>query len=262
MKDGYQIVTPDMAREWLATQTINRKVNVDRLRRYTADMANGKWAVNGESIKFKNGVLVDGQHRLLAIIRANVPVKILVVNVEDATMIDRGQERSMWQSLRMMGIDPELEDRKYSETAKMHMEMIGVDTYTDTDIYDFVVRNRDLFITQRDILANNHKKGVRVPYRLAMLYALKCGESAERLKEFHKIFMTGFYSSPSDTAAIVYRNDFQNGNMPLEGGSGRKTALCMAERAIFDFCHGVNRKVSYKSTTEHIYLKQIDVKNF
>jgi len=262
MKNDYCIITPDMAKSWLATQTTNRKVNQDRLRRYTLDMINGKWAVNGESIKFKNGVLVDGQHRLLAIIKANIPVKILVVNVEDATMIDRGQERSMFQSLHMMGIDPELEDRKFSETAKMHMEMIGCDTYTDTDIYNFVVRNKDLFLAEKNILTRGHSKGIRVPYRLAMLYALKCGEDVERLKEFHEIFLTGFYSSPADTAAIVYRNDFQNGNIPVNGNVGRKIAIYMAERAIHDFCHGVNRKVTYKSITEHTYLNRIDVKKF
>ena len=56
-------ITPEMAKEYLGMNTDNyRKLNNGRVLTYSADMKNGKWQMNGESIKFsENGALMDGQ---------------------------------------------------------------------------------------------------------------------------------------------------------------------------------------------------------
>jgi hypothetical protein len=70
-----QTVTPDMARTWLKNNTNNHPVSARRVQL----IAKGKWCVTHQGIAFgPNGELYDGQHRLLAIVMANVPVPVLV----------------------------------------------------------------------------------------------------------------------------------------------------------------------------------------
>ena len=47
----------------------------DTVTAYAEDMAAGRWKENGETIKFDSeGRLIDGQHRLAAVVKANTPI--------------------------------------------------------------------------------------------------------------------------------------------------------------------------------------------
>ncbi len=89
-------ITPTIAREWMATNTDNRKFRRRVAERYMRDMSTGKWSENGESIKFAvDGTLLDGQHRLWAITHSNRSVYALVVrnlvNESQDTMDDNAK---------------------------------------------------------------------------------------------------------------------------------------------------------------------------
>lgn len=72
-------VTPEVARQWLSANVNNRPVRRGRVSGYARDMAAGAWALSPQGIAFDvNGNLMDGQHRLLAVIEAGVTVKMLV----------------------------------------------------------------------------------------------------------------------------------------------------------------------------------------
>lgn len=77
-----EIITPEIAKEYLmkVDPTIkNRPVNKRYVDLYARDMKAGKWRVTHQGIAFdKDGYLRDGQHRLSAIIKANIPVKMVV----------------------------------------------------------------------------------------------------------------------------------------------------------------------------------------
>lgn len=102
-------VTPKLAKEWLAlNMPQNRKVKERLVNKIAADIAAGRWIENGSTIQFnKAGFLIDGQHRLHAIAKANKPVKIWVVtDVESAAInvIDTGVSRSMADVLHLNGM--------------------------------------------------------------------------------------------------------------------------------------------------------------
>lgn len=66
------IVTPDIAKQWLKQNTNNRKIKEAVVDAYAKDMLNGKWTINNDSITFdKNGILTNGQHRLMAVIKSS-----------------------------------------------------------------------------------------------------------------------------------------------------------------------------------------------
>lgn len=101
------LVTPDMARKWLGLNIENnRRLSVRRIADYARDMKNESWTENGETIKFTVDMkLIDGQHRLLACVEANVGFYTLVAwNVPHKAFvnIDRNQSRSTGQLLHLV----------------------------------------------------------------------------------------------------------------------------------------------------------------
>ena len=98
-------ITPEMALSMLEHNYGNRRVASP----YTSELAgyirNGLWKENGESIIIsEDGVLLDGQHRLSAVVMANKSIKSLVAWVKESDdqgaltamncIIDRGRIRS------------------------------------------------------------------------------------------------------------------------------------------------------------------------
>lgn len=90
-------VTPEMAAEWLARNVNNRPLSQRVVGRYVRDMKEGRWELNGETVKFnRKGDLLDGQHRLAACIQAEVSFETLVVYglpEESFATVDTGQMR-------------------------------------------------------------------------------------------------------------------------------------------------------------------------
>ena len=100
-------VTPSLAREWLGHNTNNRNLRESAVARYARDMASGAWGVNADAITFgTDGTLYNGQHRLHGIVRADVPVKCLVVfdaPPEAWDVIDIGIARRFGDALKRAG---------------------------------------------------------------------------------------------------------------------------------------------------------------
>lgn len=77
---AFETITPATALEYLRHNTRNRTVSEKAVSRIADDIVAENWIVNGDPIRFgSDDVLYDGQHRLLAIVRARIPVVALVV---------------------------------------------------------------------------------------------------------------------------------------------------------------------------------------
>jgi len=74
-------VTPSMAEKWLReNNTHNRPLFEKTIENYAREMKAGAWTITNQGIGFADdGVLLDGQQRLSAIVKAGVPIKMLVV---------------------------------------------------------------------------------------------------------------------------------------------------------------------------------------
>ncbi len=83
-------ITPAMAESWLQSNVKNRKQRKDGIAAYARDIAAGKWLLTGDSLKFDwFGNLIDGQHRLEAIVLAGKPIQTVVVWGVDPKAQDR-----------------------------------------------------------------------------------------------------------------------------------------------------------------------------
>jgi hypothetical protein len=72
-------VTPKIANEWLVQNTCNRRVRPNKVSRFSRLIENGLWHTTHQGVAFyEDMTLCDGQHRLLAIVKSGVAVKIMV----------------------------------------------------------------------------------------------------------------------------------------------------------------------------------------
>ncbi len=79
MRSKIQTVTPRRAAEYLERNTANRPLSKRTVREFAEAMRRGEWRVTHQGIAFDTeGALVDGQHRLAAIIEADLPVETTV----------------------------------------------------------------------------------------------------------------------------------------------------------------------------------------
>lgn len=94
-----ETITPAMSEKWLKTMVNNRTLSQSKAIEYAIAMDDGRWVVNGETIKFDSeGRIFDGQHRLQGCILADKPFKSYVaygITDQDAfSTVDVGKNRS------------------------------------------------------------------------------------------------------------------------------------------------------------------------
>lgn len=104
-----EMITPDKAKRYLKSNESNRTISNTLVQRLSRDMKAGKWELNGEAIVFSaDGKLIDGQHRMTAVVKSGVTVPMLVVrgvNADARFTIDHGRARTAGDVLRMKGCD-------------------------------------------------------------------------------------------------------------------------------------------------------------
>jgi hypothetical protein len=93
------IVSPFLAQKILKENICNRKISEKMVLIYAKDMSEGRWKTKtGEFIKIsKTKRLLDGQHRLLAVIKANVSIEfsfLYEINDDVFDVLDTGRNRS------------------------------------------------------------------------------------------------------------------------------------------------------------------------
>jgi len=108
MQSEVMTITPEMAEHLLSLNTDNRPIRdkwVDELARC---IGNGEWKLNGEPLILNGERLLDGQHRLLAIIKAGVSVESVVttgVPVDTFATLGRNKPRTDADVFALLGVE-------------------------------------------------------------------------------------------------------------------------------------------------------------
>ncbi len=107
MRSRVQTITPKKAAEYLQRNTANRPLSQRTVRDFAQAMRRGEWRVTHQGIAFDTtGALVDGQHRLAAIVEADLPVELTVfseVPVGAFDVLDTGKRRNAADVLAIEG---------------------------------------------------------------------------------------------------------------------------------------------------------------
>lgn len=251
MKIAQETITPETAREYLKFNTNNyRSINKFRVMSYASDMKNGKWQLNGEAIKFdETGKLIDGQHRLQAIVIANVPVEMLVIRgvEEGVNLYDIGSTRSMGQIAKARGVV----GSGYTQVLAVANWMVANSNH-HSGIGKAVVmqyaedHTEDLERSVRYVSIGTKNPVCRKSAVAAAAYCLiRDGVAQDEIGDFFRIANTGLPHGHYDPSpALVYRN------MVMENTSNseeeRRLLFSAAISAVRDFTARKSRQVKYK----------------
>jgi hypothetical protein len=100
-------ITPRQARKLLDRNVRNRNLRMERVRELSGAMQRGEWDLNGETIKLsEDNELLDGQHRLQAVLHSGVTISSVVVRgLPSATQdtIDTGRRRRLADVIAIEG---------------------------------------------------------------------------------------------------------------------------------------------------------------
>jgi hypothetical protein len=103
-----ETIDPGKAAEYLEHNDVNRTIRPHKVTEYARAMKAGRWRVNGAGIVFDDeGHLVDGQHRLKAIIESDTTIVLLVtrgVSPNVRPTVDEGIKRQFKDDLAMTGV--------------------------------------------------------------------------------------------------------------------------------------------------------------
>lgn len=259
MKACIETITPDVAKRYLSHNTSNyRNLNVQKVKKYATDMKHGAWEENGESISFsKSGRLLNGQHRLEAIIESNTPVTMVVVrDVENVVDIfDVGAKRTDAQIARSEGISGYARCNQTIAMAKMliagvlSMNLDGR-TPSISVVKRFLSKNQEKL---NEVATATFRGDTRtmVTKRGSVLCAAWClnlsGESLDSLGLFFAIVNSGFPADGRDCSpCITLRNQLiseksKGIDAKLNINKDFNATVC----AYLDFKHGVHRTKTY-----------------
>ena len=105
-------VTPELARTWLVNNNFNRPKNPEAVAKYVRQIREERWWLTHQGIALtKHGFLLDGQHRLWAIIECDItlPMRVFINEpIENYEVIDCGRNRSNLDVVRMSAKDSTL----------------------------------------------------------------------------------------------------------------------------------------------------------
>ncbi len=106
----YVDITPETAYNMLLHHNgRNRKINLKRVLTYCKCIIEGGWVLNSQGISFyDNGMLADGQHRLLAILLSGKTTRLPVssgLDQDSKPYIDEGRARTIHDTSKVVGND-------------------------------------------------------------------------------------------------------------------------------------------------------------
>ncbi|MFD7379474.1 ParB N-terminal domain-containing protein [Streptomyces mirabilis] len=100
-------VSPELAANWLTRNTNNRPLSKNAVQQLADQIERGEWQLTHQGIAFdEDDVLIDGQHRLAAIVRAGLTVPLTVTHGVPRTaftVMDTGRKRTGRDALALAG---------------------------------------------------------------------------------------------------------------------------------------------------------------
>jgi hypothetical protein len=99
LQQTVEFINPILARKYLEKNVTNRSLRESTISQYARYMSQGDWHLSHQGIAFDvHGNLIDGQHRLNAIIQSNTTIQFHVfrgLSEESFKIIDNGLRRTM-----------------------------------------------------------------------------------------------------------------------------------------------------------------------
>ena len=198
-------VTPDMAKEWLANNNFNRPLKPRLVDKYVRQILEGNWQRTHQGVAFDGqGTLIDGQHRLHAIVKTGQNVAMLVFLNETQLAhesIDNGKTRSLLDVIRLELHDSTIKGKHIGVLKAMWAGRFckNQDDLTAAEISNMYRRYHNAVCFAVDLAA--YIPGVNDTVVMGVIARAYHTVPAERLLEFCRILRG--YESNHPTASLI-----------------------------------------------------------
>lgn len=102
-----EVITPELAERYLRSNTANRAIRATAVKEYVSEMESGDWLLGCDAIGFDvNGVLINGQHRLNAVVQSGISSKFIVARnlpAKSKDALDVGKRRQLHERITIAG---------------------------------------------------------------------------------------------------------------------------------------------------------------
>ena len=223
----WEWVDPLKAQEFLGTNfQKNRAIKERLLRRLCDAISGGYFFPTHQAIAFdQDGNLVDGQHRLTAIVRMSYSTWLLVARGmprEHIEAVDRGSLRKDYDQINMVS-DDKVCHIHVSIAKVMHIGILGRSRspieFTASPLRNFIARHREAI----DFVSAYNCRGVTAPL-LGILAKAYYHMDHDELRHFLTVLRDGITSSPRDQPIIKLR-DFASDIRNTAGGASSRETL-------------------------------------
>lgn len=267
MEVRIEMITPQMAEEWLRTSNGNpryirkgKTVDIAIVERIERDIRNGKWVMGNNSIAFlKDGTLIDGHHRLSAIVKAGVPVQSIVVyGIEDdgKAHIDENRVRTKSARTGLSSLVVSTINLHYTfEHGEGEMRAASAE-WTMEFARNHPLVEKAVVLSERGKTLN---RGIARKQSIthACFLALESGEDEKEIQRFCEVINNGMYDEPRQNTAVIIRNHLLSDKFTTSNKSKMVVLEYNVERAIFDFIHGDGSRKRMYNESSGIYWEKL-----
>jgi len=252
-------ITPQVASDFLSRNKENyRSKNQTAIKKMERDILNGEWKINGSTISFTtDGCLVDGQHRLFAILKSNISVGALVVeglNPDSVITMDNGITRKLSDHLSHNG---EVNVKLLSTVIKNLGKYVQGNFFNKTESisYSAAMEILNRYPEIRDCVTKFSRKNlITTPSVLAVCYfilKLKHKNNVEMVDDFFDKIIFGNNLSDGEPLLIL-RNLFISSK--IKGGTGLDRKF-IASAIVKTWNYYLDPNPKKKRFTKNILLK-------
>jgi len=254
------VVDPDTALAWLETaNTNNRRVSDKHVHRLARDMAEGKWRLTHEAIAFDvDGTLLDGQHRLWAIIESGAAVEMFVWrNIDGDSMmaIDCGKVRSMADILNIAGENGDVCPNRLAALRAMLGGFGNPPVLSPSETSAALLRHHEVIEFAMSHLPHvAAAQGVNTATTRGVVARACYSVDRAMLKDFCRKLTTGIVTSGDEGVVVLLRQHLQQNRG--SSYSLRMQRYGKTERALAAWLKGENPSRLYPAPAEQFPLPE------
>ena len=220
-----QEISPDVAKQYIRTNNQNRPLRKRRVDYYAKLMERGKWKLTHQGIAFdKNGVMIDGNHRMHAVVQSGLTMPFMVthgIDHDTFDVVDVGYKRTAGNIFAIHGVKNYQEHAsgipRYMRMATTSSHRQGASgfrisdfgAFTYGDFYDFYRENAGFL----DVVSNDCTRYYK-QYKIltkSTIYAYYCFLYFEKnhakpiIDDFFNSLYMFTHSARSNSPTLLFR---------------------------------------------------------
>ena len=242
-----ETISPEMAKQYLATSKGNRRIHPGRVDAYTRDMQMNRWYV-GATIKFDtDGALIDGHHRLSAVLMYGFPVRFLVIRKlppESVAGIDVGQTRRHHQISKFAGEN--FSPRHFAIAKRIEYGFSNGSCLSYDESRDAILKYLDAI---NFAVLNAGKERHTNATVLAVVAKAWYSQDHDRLKQFLDVLKHGLATSEKDWGAVKLR-EYLTSAREMHISVDSPGTYLRVHSALHNFCKGKPVQILRPSTKD------------